>query len=125
MVEVERQLTPAGLEGFLQGRAHRAAAPQQPVGGQDGQVGRAEHRLRGGAVGRQGLPRLLPVHLGDERREQRVGGLVMCRPRHGANEEAAPADTPSFTVRPDGYNQVSSHPATARHWIIVMDHFCS
>lgn len=62
------QLTSAGLKGFLQGRADWAAAVQQSVGGQDGQVSRSEHRLWGGAVGWQGLPRLLPVHLGDKRR---------------------------------------------------------
>lgn len=61
-------LTSAWLKGFFQGSADWAATVQKSVGGQDGQVSRSEHRLWGGAVGWQGLPRLLPVHLGDQRR---------------------------------------------------------
>lgn len=45
---------------------------QQSVGGEDGQVGCSKHHLRGRAVRRQGLSRLLAVHLGDKK-EKHVG----------------------------------------------------
>lgn len=60
-------LTSARLKGFLQGRADWAVTVQQSVGGEDSQVSRSKHSLWGGAVGRQGLSRLLTVHLEDKR----------------------------------------------------------
>lgn len=42
--------TSARLKGFPQSGAQRAAAVQQSVGGQDGQVSRSVHGLWGGAV---------------------------------------------------------------------------
>lgn len=64
------RLTSARLKGFLQGRAHRAATVQQSVGGQDCQVCHSKHCLWREAVGWQGLPRLLPVHLGYIKKEE-------------------------------------------------------
>lgn len=86
IVHCVRQLTSARLEGFLQSRADWAAPVQQPVGGEDGQVRRTKHRLWGGAVGRQGLPGLLTLHLG-ERRSCVWGALSLSTAAPGFNEE--------------------------------------
>lgn len=66
----QRRLTSARLVAPLQGIAGAAAPVQQAVGGQDGQERSSEHGLRGGAVARQGLPRLLTIHLGRRGRSQ-------------------------------------------------------
>lgn len=66
----QRRLTSARLVAPLQGVAGAAAPVQQAVGGQDGQERSSEHGLWGGAVGRQGLPRLLTIHLGRRGRSQ-------------------------------------------------------